>query len=90
MIEARGHGGCADPGLRLPRAAAPAHQGAADSLHNALMRWVPGGDALNAMTATVGGRRPLLFSAWGELAVFAGYAAILLVLGAVQFARRDA
>ena len=61
-----------------------------DSLHNALMRWAPGGDALNAMTATVGGRRPLLFSAWGELAVFAGYAAILLVLGAVQFARRDA
>ena len=61
-----------------------------DSLHNALMRWVPGGDALNAMTATLGGRRPLLFSAWGELAVFAGYAAILLVLGAVRFARRDA
>jgi hypothetical protein len=42
------------------------------------------------MTATLGGRRPLLFSAWGELAVFAGYAAILLVLGAVQFSRRDA
>jgi hypothetical protein len=27
---------------------------------------------------------------WPQLAVFADYAAILLVLGAVQFARRDA
>ena len=61
-----------------------------DSLHNALMRWVPGGDALNAMTATLGGRRPLLFSAWGELAVFAGYAAVVLAAGAVLFSRRDA
>ena len=61
-----------------------------DSLHNALIRWVPGGDALNAMTATLGGSRPLLFSAWGELAVFAGYAAILLAAGAVLFSRRDA
>ena len=61
-----------------------------ESLHDALMRWLPGGDALGVMTATLGGPRPLLFSAWGELAVFAGYAAILLVLGAVQFSRRDA
>lgn len=61
-----------------------------ESLHNALMRWVPGGDALNVMTATLGGPHPLLFSAWGELAVFAGYAAILLVAGAVMFTRRDA
>jgi ABC-2 type transport system permease protein len=61
-----------------------------DSLHNALMRWVPGGDALTVMTATLGGRRPLMFSAWGELAVFAGYAVIVLVAGAVVFSRRDA
>jgi ABC-2 type transport system permease protein len=61
-----------------------------DSLHNALMRWVPGGDALNVMTATLGGQHPLMFSAWGELAVFAGYAAILLAAGAVMFSRRDA
>ena len=55
------------------------------------MRWVPGGgDALNVMTATLGGPRPLMFSAWGELAVFAGYAAILLAAGAVLFSRRDA
>jgi ABC-2 type transport system permease protein len=61
-----------------------------ESLHNALMRWVPGGDALNVMTATLGGQHPLMFSAWGELAVFAGYAAILLAVGAVMFSRRDA
>lgn len=61
-----------------------------ESVHNALMRWVPGGDALGVMTATTGGQRPLLFSAWGELAVFAGYAAILLAAGAVLFSRRDA
>ena len=60
------------------------------SLHDALMRWVPGGDALNVMTATQGGQHPLMFSAWGQLAVFAGYAAILLAVGAVMFSRRDA
>jgi ABC-2 type transport system permease protein len=59
-------------------------------LHNDLTRWVPGGDAINSMTATIGGQIPHTFSAWGELAVFAGYAALLLLLGAVQFARRDA
>jgi len=59
-------------------------------LHHDLIRWVPGGDAINSMTATIGGQLPHTFSAWGELAVFAGYAAILLVLGAVQFSRRDA
>jgi ABC-2 type transport system permease protein len=61
-----------------------------DSLHNALVRWVPGGDALTVMTAALGGRRPLMFSAWGELAVVAGYAVIVLVAGAVVFSRRDA
>jgi len=59
-------------------------------LHNDLTRWVPGGDAINSMTATIGGQIPHTFSAWDELAVFAGYAALLLLLGAVQFARRDA
>ena len=59
-------------------------------LHNDLTRWVPGGDAINSMTATMGGQIPHTFSAWGELAVFAGYAALLLLLGAVPFARRDA
>jgi ABC-2 type transport system permease protein len=60
------------------------------SVHHALMRWVPGGDALGVMTATMGGQRPLLFSAWGELAVFAGYAAIALIAGGILFSRRDA
>jgi ABC-2 type transport system permease protein len=59
-------------------------------LHNDLIRWVPGGDALNSMTATIGGQIPHTFPAWGELAVFAGYAAILLAAGAVLFSRRDA
>lgn len=59
-------------------------------LHHALMRWIPGGDALAAMTAAKGGALPYLFSAWGELAVFAGYAAVLIVAGAVAFSRRDA
>lgn len=59
-------------------------------LHNDLIRWVPGGGSLNSMTATIGGRIPHTFSAWGELAVFAGYAVILLAAGAVAFIRRDA
>lgn len=59
-------------------------------LHNDLTRWVPGGDAINSMTATMGAQIPHTFSAWGELAVFAGYAAILLAAGVVAFSRRDA
>jgi ABC-2 type transport system permease protein len=59
-------------------------------LYNNLVAWVPGGQAINAMTATIGGQNPDLFPAWGELAVFAGYAAILLAAGAVVFSRRDA
>ena len=59
-------------------------------LYNNLVAWVPGGQAINAMTATIGGQDPNTFGAWGELAVFAGYAAILLAAGAVVFSRRDA
>ena len=59
-------------------------------LHNDLIRWVPGGDAINSMTGTIGGPIPHTFSAWGELAVIVGYAAILLAAGAVLFSRRDA
>lgn len=58
-------------------------------LHHALERWVPGGDALAAMTTT-GGRIPYTFPAWGELAVFAGYAAVLILAGAAAVSRRDA
>lgn len=60
------------------------------SLEHVLVRWVPGGDALSVMTTTNGSNPPHMFSAWGELAVFAGYAVILLTIGAVQFSRRDA
>src|SRR5438105_7770164 len=49
-----------------------------------------GGDAIAVMTATSGSRPPHMFSAWGELAVFAAYAAVLLAIGAVQFRTRDA
>jgi ABC-2 type transport system permease protein len=59
-------------------------------LHNDLIRWVPGGDAINSMTGTIGAPIPHTFSAWGELAVIVGYAAILLAAGAVLFSRRDA
>jgi ABC-2 type transport system permease protein len=59
-------------------------------LHNDLIAWVPGGQAINAMTATIGGQNPQLFSAWVEFGIFAGYAAILLAAGAVAFSRRDA
>jgi ABC-2 type transport system permease protein len=54
-------------------------------------RWLPGGDVVNAITNTqrVNGN-PHLFSAWGEFAVFGAYTAILLVLGAVLFRKRDA
>jgi ABC-2 type transport system permease protein len=56
-----------------------------------IVRWLPGGDALAVITGTVGqGNPPHLFFAWGELAVFAGYTAILLAVGAVAFSRRDA
>jgi hypothetical protein len=36
------------------------------------------------------GQIPHTFSAWGELAVFAGYAAMLLAAGTVLFSRRGA
>jgi ABC-2 type transport system permease protein len=61
-----------------------------DSMRNALERWVPGGNTLSTLTATSEPRLPYTFSAWGELSVFAGYAAILLLVGAVLFSRSDA
>jgi ABC-2 type transport system permease protein len=60
------------------------------SLYHALVAWVPGGDAISVMTSTSASRPPHMFSAWGELTVFAAYAAVLLVAGAVQFRHRDA
>jgi ABC-2 type transport system permease protein len=56
-----------------------------------VVRWLPGGDALNTLTSTLPGQQhPHFFSAWGELAVFAGYPVVLLAIGAVLFRNRDA
>ncbi|MGH3169609.1 MAG: ABC transporter permease subunit [Trebonia sp.] len=54
-----------------------------------IVRWLPGGQALSSI-ASVSRVSPFLFSAWGEFAVFSGYAAILLAVGAWLFIRRDA
>ena len=57
-----------------------------------VVRWLPGGDAVNSMTTTMGQAMESrhVFSAWGELAVFAGYAVVLLAVGALLFRKRDA
>ena len=56
-----------------------------------VVRWLPGGDAINVLTAALPGQTyPHFFSAWGELAVFAAYTAILLITGLVLFRKRDA
>jgi ABC-type transport system involved in multi-copper enzyme maturation permease subunit len=58
-----------------------------------LVRWLPGAQALTPISSSgssgsfVSGH---LFSAWGEFAVFCGYAAVLLAAGAWSFLRRDA
>jgi ABC-2 type transport system permease protein len=56
-----------------------------------MARWLPGGSALGPIvsTAPIPGE-PFLFGPYGELAVFAGYAAIAVVIGALLFRRRDA
>jgi ABC-2 type transport system permease protein len=55
-----------------------------------LQRWLPGGGALSPIASSAPPHSPYLFSAWGEFAVFCGYAVILLALGAWSFLRRDA
>jgi ABC-type transport system involved in multi-copper enzyme maturation permease subunit len=56
-----------------------------------VVRWLPGGDVVNAITGTQSANNsPHLFPAWGEFAVFGAYTAILLILGAVLFRKRDA
>ena len=62
-----------------------------DSWYADVVRWLPGGDVVNAITNTqsINGN-PHLFSGSGELAVFAGYTAILLAFGAELMRRRDA
>jgi ABC-2 type transport system permease protein len=56
-----------------------------------LVRWLPGGDVVNAITDTKDVNVGMhLFSAWGEFAVFGGYTIFLLAVGAWLFSRRDA
>ncbi len=55
-----------------------------------LERWLPGGSALDPISAGRAWPTDHLFSAWGEIAVFCGYAAVLLAVGAWLFCRRDA
>ena len=59
------------------------------SWYQDLDRWLPDA-AGRAISATVGGQDVHLFSPWSQFAVFAVYTAILLVVGAVLFRRRDA
>jgi len=56
---------------------------------NDLVRWLPN-SAGRAISATVGGQDPHLFSPWGQFAVFAVYTAVLLVVGGILFRKRDA
>jgi ABC-2 type transport system permease protein len=58
-----------------------------------IVRWLPGGTALGPVASSAPNApalAPHLFSAWGEFAVFCGYAAVLLAAGAWLFLRRDA
>jgi ABC-2 type transport system permease protein len=58
--------------------------------YHEIVRWLPGGQALSPIASSAPPASPYLFSAWGEFAVFCGYAVVLLALGAWSFIRRDA
>jgi ABC-type transport system involved in multi-copper enzyme maturation permease subunit len=63
------------------------------SWYNDIVRWLPGGTALGPIASSAApppATAPHLFSAWGEFALFCGYAAVLLTAGASSFLRRDA
>jgi ABC-type transport system involved in multi-copper enzyme maturation permease subunit len=63
------------------------------SWYNDIVRWLPGAQALTPISSSAGSGSYVsghLFSAWGEFAVFCGYAAVLLAAGAWSFLRRDA
>jgi ABC-2 type transport system permease protein len=55
-----------------------------------IVRWLPGAGALSPISRSAPPLSGHLFSAWGEFAVFSGYAVVLLALGAWSFIRRDA
>jgi ABC-type transport system involved in multi-copper enzyme maturation permease subunit len=63
------------------------------SWYHDIVRWLPGAQALTPISSSAGSGSYVaehLFSAWGEFAVFCGYAAVLLAAGAWSFLRRDA
>lgn len=57
---------------------------------HAVSRWLPGDSALYPVIATKPAGTPYLLGPYAELAVFAGYAVIAVVAGALLFLRRDA
>ena len=59
------------------------------SWYDDLARWLPDA-AGTAISATVAGQNPHLFSPWAQFSVFAIYTAILLVVGGILFRKRDA
>jgi ABC-type transport system involved in multi-copper enzyme maturation permease subunit len=71
----------------LPRLA----QALPNTWYNDIQRWLPGGNMIGVITGTTPDQQPPhMFYPWGEFAVFAGYTAILLALGAFALRRRDA
>lgn len=54
-----------------------------------VVRWLPS-SAGDAITGTVSGVHPHLFSPWGEFAVLAAYTVAALIAGIVLFRKRDA
>ncbi len=59
------------------------------SWRNDMVRWLPS-SAGDAITATVAGQHPHMFSAWGEFLVLGIYTAVVLVAGFILFRKRDA
>jgi ABC-type transport system involved in multi-copper enzyme maturation permease subunit len=55
-----------------------------------IVRWLPTSAANSILSTTPYSADPNLFAAWGQLAVTAGYAVLLLIIGALLFRKRDA
>ena len=53
-------------------------------------KWIPSSAAGQLLATVPGSPDPTLFSAWPEFAVTAAYTAILLIIGATLFRKRDA
>lgn len=59
------------------------------SAHRDLLRWLPGDLFLSQIVAAKPTGAHNMFGAYGELAVFAGYAVAAVAAGALLFHRRD-